>query len=111
MYMAGNINAVKCYCSSCIRDNESFSLLPSKGRYAMKKKSFEDALEKLEKITQELEEGDLSLEESLKHFDEGVKLAEFCNSKLSDAQKKVEILLKKEGSLEPVDFDGLEEDS
>jgi exodeoxyribonuclease VII small subunit len=76
----------------------------------MKKKSFEDALEKLEDITRELEEGDLSLEESLKHFDEGVKLAEYCNSKLSDAQKKVEILMKKNDSLEPVPFDEPEEE-
>jgi len=71
----------------------------------MKKKTFEDALVKLEQITKELEEGNLSLEESLQHFDEGVKLAEFCNNKLNDAQKKVEILLKKNDSLEPVDFE------
>ena len=77
----------------------------------MKKKSFEDELAKLEKITQELEEGDLSLEESLKHFDEGVKLAEYCNSKLSDAQRKVEILLKKGDSLEPVAFDNLDDEN
>ncbi|MDH3390831.1 MAG: exodeoxyribonuclease VII small subunit [Desulfobulbaceae bacterium] len=77
----------------------------------MKKKSFEDELEKLEKITKELEEGDLSLEESLKHFDEGVKLAEYCNSKLSDAQRKVEILLKKGDSLEPVAFDNLDDEN
>ena len=75
----------------------------------MKKKSFEDALEKLETITKELEEGDLSLEDSLKFFDEGVKLAEYCNSKLSDAQRKVEILLKKDDSLEPVAFDKLDD--
>ena len=77
----------------------------------MKKKSFENELAKLEKITRELEEGDLSLEESLKHFDEGVKLAEYCNSKLSDAQSKVEILLKKGDSLEPVAFDNLEDEN
>ena len=77
----------------------------------MKQKSFEDALEKLEKITRELEEGDLSLEDSLKYFDEGVKLADYCSSKLSDAQKKVEILLKKNKSLEPVAFDRLEEEN
>ena len=77
----------------------------------MKKKSFENELAKLEKITRELEEGDLSLEESLKHFDEGVKLAEYCNSKLSDAQRKVEILLKKGDSLEPVAFDNLEDEN
>ncbi|NOQ67084.1 MAG: exodeoxyribonuclease VII small subunit [Desulfobacterales bacterium] len=77
----------------------------------MKKKSFEDELAKLEKITKELEEGDLSLEESLKHFDEGVKLAEYCNNKLSDAQRKVEILLKKGDSLEPVAFDNLDDEN
>jgi exodeoxyribonuclease VII small subunit len=76
----------------------------------MTKKSFEDALDKLEQITKDLEEGDLSLEESLKHFDEGIKLAEYCNHKLSDAQKKVEILLKKDDTLTSVEFDGIEED-
>ena len=49
----------------------------------MKKKSFEEALAKLEQITKKLEEGDLPLEDSLKYFDEGVKLAELCNSKLN----------------------------
>jgi exodeoxyribonuclease VII small subunit len=77
----------------------------------MKKKSFEEALAKLEQITKELEEGDLSLEESLKYFDEGVKLAEYCNSKLNDAQKKVEILLKKNNRLEPTAFDGLDDEN
>ena len=76
----------------------------------MKKQSFEDALAKLENITKELEEGDLPLEESLKYFDEGVKLAAYCNSKLNDAQKKVEILLKKGDALEPVPFEGLEDE-
>jgi len=75
----------------------------------MKKKSFEEALEKLEKITRDLEEGDIPLEDSLKYFDEGVKLADYCNSKLNDAQKKVEILLKKNGGREPVPFDGLDD--
>jgi len=77
----------------------------------MKKKSFEDALAKLEDITRKLEEGELSLEDSLKHFDEGVKLAEYCNNKLSSAQQKVEILLKKDDSLEPVVFDGLKDET
>jgi exodeoxyribonuclease VII small subunit len=76
----------------------------------MTKKSFEDALDKLEQITKDLEGGDLSLEESLKHFDEGIQLAEYCNHKLSDAQKKVEILLKKDDTLTSVEFDGIKED-
>jgi len=77
----------------------------------MKKKSFEEALAKLEQITKALEEGDLSLEESLKYFDEGVQLAEQCNSKLNDAQKKIEILLKKKDGLEPAAFDGFDEEN
>ena len=77
----------------------------------MKKKSFEDALGKLEDITKKLEEGELSLEDALKHFDEGVKLAEQCNSKLNEAQKKIEILLKKNDGLEPTPFDGLEDEN
>jgi exodeoxyribonuclease VII small subunit len=64
----------------------------------MAKKNFEESLAKLEKITAELENGALSLEESLKKFDEGVKLAEYCNIKLDEAQQKVSILLKKDGS-------------
>jgi exodeoxyribonuclease VII small subunit len=77
----------------------------------MKKKSFEEALAKLEQITKKLEEGDLPLEDSLKYFDEGVKLAELCNTKLNEAQKKIEILLKKNDGLEPTPFDGLEEEN
>ena len=77
----------------------------------MTKKSFEDALDKLEQITKDLEGGDLSLEESLRHFEEGITLAEYCSQKLSDAQKKVEILLKKDDILTSVDFDdSIEED-
>ena len=76
----------------------------------MTKKSFEEALDQLEQITKDLEEGDLPLEDSLKHFDEGVKLAEYCNKKLGDAQKKVDILLKKDDTLTSVEFDGIEED-
>jgi exodeoxyribonuclease VII small subunit len=71
----------------------------------MAKKSFEDSLEKLEQITSELEDGDLSLEKSLKKFDEGVKLAEYCNKKLEDAQKKVDLLLNKNGELTAVPFE------
>jgi exodeoxyribonuclease VII small subunit len=70
----------------------------------MAKKIFEDSLAKLEKITEELESGDLSLEESLKKFEEGVKLAEFCNGKLDEAQQKVTLLLKKDGARIEVPF-------
>ena len=72
----------------------------------MTKQTFEEALEKLEQITKALEEGDLSLEDSLEYFDEGVKLAQQCSSKLDDAQKKIEILLKKNDTFEPSTFEG-----
>jgi len=68
----------------------------------MPKERFEDALNKLEKIVAQLEEGDIPLEESLKLFEEGIRLSRFCNQKLDEAEKKVEILLKdKNGVLKP----------
>lgn len=70
----------------------------------MAKKTFEDALERLETITDELESGDLSLEASLKKFEEGIKLAHFCNSKLDECQHKVSMLLEKDGSLTETPF-------
>ena len=74
----------------------------------MAKKSFESALNRLEEITRELEEGDLSLENSLKKFDEGIKLADYCNTKLTEAKTKVDILLKKNDKLAAKPFDEAE---
>ena len=72
----------------------------------MPKERFEDAMNKLEKIVAKLEEGDVPLEESLKLFEEGIRLSRFCNQKLDEAEKKVEVLLKnKEGVLKPQPFD------
>ena len=72
----------------------------------MPKEKFEDALNKLEKIVSKLEEGDIPLEESLKLFEEGIRLSRFCNQKLDEAEKKVEILLKgKDGTLKAFPFD------
>jgi len=71
----------------------------------MAKERFEDALGKLEKIVSKLEKGDIPLEESLKRFEEGVRLSRWCNHKLDEAEKRVEILLKdKEGTLKPQPF-------
>jgi exodeoxyribonuclease VII small subunit len=72
----------------------------------MPKEKFEDALNKLEKIVSKLEDGDIPLEESLKLFEEGIRLSRFCNQKLDEAEKKVEILLKgKNGMLKTHPFD------
>ncbi len=71
----------------------------------MAKEKFEDTLHKLEKIVSRLEEGDLPLEESLKLFEEGIRLSRFCEQKLDEAEKRVEILLKdKEGVPKPQPF-------
>jgi len=63
----------------------------------MAEKKFEAALSRLEEIVAELESGELSLEQSLKLFEEGVKLARICNTRLEEAERKVEILLKDKG--------------
>ncbi len=55
---------------------------------------FETALARLEEIVQQLEQGDLALEQSLKLFEEGIKLSRICNTRLEKAERKVEILLK-----------------
>ena len=55
---------------------------------------FETSLKKLEEIVNKLESGDLSLDDSLKAFEEGVKNATLCAKKLNEAEKKVELLLK-----------------
>jgi exodeoxyribonuclease VII small subunit len=74
-----------------------------RGRF-MAKKTFENALARLEQITDELESGDLGLEKSLEKFNEGMTLVQFCNSKLDEAKSQVELLLKKDGELVSVPF-------
>jgi exodeoxyribonuclease VII small subunit len=58
-----------------------------------KQPKFEAALEKLEEIVKKLEEGELSLDQSLKIFEEGVGLAQFCEKSLNEAEAKVEKLI------------------
>lgn len=67
---------------------------------------FEAALGKLEEIVGRMEGGDLSLDESLKLFEEGVRLARHCSSRLDAAEKKIEILMRNEdGGMEAVPFE------
>ncbi len=72
----------------------------------MVKKTFESALSRLEQITEELEDGELSLDDSLKKFDEGIKLAAYCSERLTKARAKVELLLEKDGKFETIPFNG-----
>ena len=57
-------------------------------------KTFESSLAELEKIVTQLEDGDLPLEESLKLFETGVKLSRECRERLSDAEARIEVLMK-----------------
>lgn len=70
-----------------------------------KKENFETKMESLEKIVTELENGELNLDESVKKFEEGMKIAQKCNNILEDAEKKITILLEKNGDLEENSFD------
>ncbi len=63
----------------------------------MSEMKFEEALKRLERIVEDLEKGTLSLDESLKKYEEGVRLSQICSKRLDAAQKRVEILAKKEG--------------
>ena len=62
---------------------------------------FEECLERLEKIVAELEKGDVSLDQALQLFDEGMMLSGSCRKELEEAEGKVEILLKRNGKLQP----------
>jgi exodeoxyribonuclease VII small subunit len=67
--------------------------------------SFEDSLKKLETIVDQLEKGDLSLEDSIKLFEEGVGLSAACKKELEEAEGKVEILIKqRDGTLKTEPF-------
>ena len=65
----------------------------------MSKEKFEEALEKLEEIVRRMEAGEMTLEESLKAFEEGIKLSRLCAKKLDEADRRVELLLRQEGEL------------
>lgn len=73
--------------------------------------NFEQALGELEQLVEKLEQGDLSLEESLKDFERGIELTRSCQKSLQEAEQKVQILMKRDGQEELAPFDGTEEDS
>jgi len=73
---------------------------------------FEDALKKLEKIVEDLEKGDLSLDEALKKYQEGIELSRMCAQRLENTKKKIDILVKNkkgEFELKPLDETKIEE--
>jgi exodeoxyribonuclease VII small subunit len=78
----------------------------------MAKKRFEEALQDLENIVQRLEDGNLSLDESLALFEEGIKLSRLCAQRLDEAEKKIELLMKDEnGAVSRQPFIAADEDT
>lgn len=71
----------------------------------MSKENFEESMKELENIVVELENGYLNLDESVKKFEEGMKIAKECNTILENAEKKIKILLEKDGELKEENYD------
>ena len=71
----------------------------------MAKENFEESMKKLETIVTELENGNLNLDESVKKYEEGMKIAKQCNNILEDAEKKITILLEEDGELKEEKFE------
>ncbi|MBF0452320.1 MAG: exodeoxyribonuclease VII small subunit [Candidatus Magnetomorum sp.] len=71
-----------------------------------KKTTFESAIEQLDKIVEELEAGDIPLEQAIKKFEEGVKLSQLCSKRLDETEEKMSMLIKTaEGQLTTIPFD------
>ncbi len=66
--------------------------------------SFETCLDELEQVVKQLEAGDLPLEKSLELFERGVRLSDQCRKQLEEAETRVEILMRKEGKIQPEPF-------
>ena len=67
--------------------------------------NFEENVEQLEKVVQELENGNLNLEDSIKKFEEGMAISKKCNEILEEAEKKKTVLIKKDDGVEEEDFE------
>lgn len=67
--------------------------------------NFEENIEELEKIVQELENGNLNLDDSIKKLEEGMNISKKCNEILEEAEKKITILIKKDDKIEEEDFE------
>lgn len=74
----------------------------------MAKEKFEDTLRKLEDLLRKMEGGDMGLEESLKAFEEGIRLSRLCTERLDEAERRVDILLREDGTVAIKPFAGEE---
>lgn len=69
-------------------------MAPKKTEDCKKEEKFEETLERLQELVRTLESGDCSLEDSIRKFEEGMALARSCQDRLTQAEQKIEILLK-----------------
>ena len=67
---------------------------------------FETALDKLSEVIEKLEDGNTSLDEALKLYEEGIELIRFCTQKLEGAEQKIKLLQKAEETVVPVEYSG-----
>ena len=72
---------------------------------AKKNYPFETSLEKLEKLVEQMEDGDLTLEDSLKNFEEGIRLTRECQQALAAAEQQVKLLIEENGQVTASDFE------
>jgi exodeoxyribonuclease VII small subunit len=68
-------------------------------------------MERLEKIVEQLEQGQMPLDESLEMFEEAVRLSRLCNARLEEIEKKIEILTKEDGEMKAVPFEESSEEA
>ena len=82
-------------------------MTPAKKKTASSKDpapDFETALERLSEINEKLESGEVSLDTAIALYTDGMKLAKYCQDKLSDAEQKIKVLVEKGGALVEEDF-------
>ncbi|MEX2470130.1 MAG: exodeoxyribonuclease VII small subunit [Pseudohongiellaceae bacterium] len=73
--------------------------------------NFEQALEELEQLVTAMEDGELTLEQSLQAFEKGIKLTRECQSALQEAEQKVQVLLNEEGDTEELETGDLDSEN
>jgi len=79
--------------------------MPAKKTKKNENIDFEQAMDELESLVDKMESGDLSLEDSLKHFEQGVKLTRQCQTALKNAEQKVSILLNEDNETSLQEFE------
>jgi exodeoxyribonuclease VII small subunit len=67
-------------------------------------KDFETAINRLQEVTSKLESGEVKLEEAIELYTEGIEIAHFCDQKLTEAEKKIKIIMEKDGRFEEEEF-------